>query len=261
MLSALFLVTISGFTIKSGVDRKSNDFGSNVRDKINSNKVINNNEAVSKFKRNEDKSHESANSDSSEIYFSDQDYYYDDDYNDDEFNNNDNTFDKGEKGGDENEEGNDDDIDDDVSKYAYDYTNDDEISDENHNENKHESELVRVIRKYVYEPSVVKTTHEYYDDSNDKEKYDKQYGAGPDDSEGKTHEDWPLLEDDNGVVVVVDSAQGVRSREQHGNQRCFFGWYLNANGICAPPRNKCEPGLVHNNAGECVGPDNGYWYK
>jgi hypothetical protein len=272
-------VTSSGFTLNSGVGRKSNDFGSHkplkIRDKINSNKVIINNGAANKFKRNEDESHESANEDSTEIYFSDEVYYYDDDEDDEDYDEDSDEYEKDVETDDN-----------DVSEYVYDYVNDNGIADENHNGNKHEAELVRVTRKYVFEPSASKTTQKYYDVTNHKDKdtseyritnyvYDKVNNRGNNENdlndddkqygERETHEDWPSLEVNNGVTAVadyvVDSAHGVPSSAQYGTPRCLFGWYLDANGVCAPPRNKCKPGLVYNKAGDCVGPDTGYWYK
>jgi hypothetical protein len=57
VLAAYIFVASSSFTLKSGVGRKSNDFGSHkslkIPDKTNFNKVINNNEMANKYKVNE----------------------------------------------------------------------------------------------------------------------------------------------------------------------------------------------------------------
>jgi hypothetical protein len=75
---------------------------------------------------------------------------------------------------------------------------------------------------------------------------------------------WSIL-DKNGAKYVaeniVEYAQSASGSNQNVKARCFFGWRLDANGACAPPRNECEPGLVRSEAGECVGPDESYWYK
>lgn len=60
---------------------------------------------------------------------------------------------------------------------------------------------------------------------------------------------------------VVDYVQSASSHEKNGNTRCMFGWRLDANGVCAPHRRECEPGLVRKAEGNSVGPDTGYWYK
>jgi hypothetical protein len=291
-------VASSSFTLKSGVGRKSNDFGSHkslkIPDKTNFNEVINNSDIANKSERNENGSNESSNGDSGEIYFSDLIYYYDDDEYDDkdgeneEFNNRDDTFGNGDKDTDENGDEDDETVDDDMPDYAYNYTNDrNGIPDQNHTVNKSEAELLRVTRKYVFEPSKINSDDINYKDKNDSEnrvasyvyyrvqnldndKNDpdddyKQYGGGVDDGVKKARDAWPSLEQDNGVTAVVDYVVDyvhvLPSSEQYGKSRCLFGWHLDAKGICAPPGNKCKPGLVHNTAGDCVRPDRGYWYK
>jgi hypothetical protein len=246
----LSLVPCCGFTLNYGDDRKSNDLSSvkslKIRDKIKSNEVVNNNEADNKFKTAEDEGHESDDEDSDGFYFSDEDedsdgYEKDDDTDDNA-----------------------------VPEYLYYYVDDNGIADENHNGNKHETELETVTTKYGFEPSVGKTTPKNYEDSSNKRKdasehriinyvygkfnnrgndendlnNDIQYVDGSDNNERTAEEEWPSLADDSGVRAVAGYVVEP-GRERYGNPRCLIG-------MCAPPRNKCEPGLVRNKAGDCV---------
>jgi hypothetical protein len=304
MFFTWLLVTSDGFSLNSDIHRKSNDtvpdtssnlmkFDENLV-KINSNRIINNNEIANKLKRNEEENDEFTKGDSEE------DYYYDEDGDDDD--DDDDEDDGGEVVDEEgdNDKGNEvraeeevydnNDEDEDESEYVYDQIKDKDIRSEENNGIKYEAELLRVSRGSVFEsskdrtkpiPRYDDTNYNTNNDDNDRDnKSDYSYNKvkyqdsdtaddrsdDDDDSESNTHEEvWPKLEDDNGVRAVVDyvvdNVKSSSSHEEDGKPRCFFGWRLDANGVCAPPRRECEPGLVRNTEGNCVGPDTGYWYK
>jgi hypothetical protein len=294
-----FLIS-DGFNLNSNVHRKSNDLLSDKPssvtkfDKslvnINPNKVINNNEIANKFKRNEDANKESTKEDSEKVYTVDEDGDGEDDEDEEVYGEDENDKDNDDSAEYEADDNNDydeyeyDDFNDD--EYEYDDFNDGEIGNEGNDGSTSETELLRATRGYVFEssegrtkpvPRYDDTNYNANNDDNDRDNrilysYDKVKNQDNDkdddrnDSEMNIHEeDWPTLEGDNGARAVadyvVDYVQSASNNEEDGNPRCFFGWRLDANGVCAPPRRECEPGFVRNAEGNCVGPDTGYWYK
>jgi hypothetical protein len=266
-------LTSDGFSLNSHVYLKSNDIvpetSSNLA-KINSDRIINNNEIANKLERYEEETK------STEQAF-DEYYYYDDD--EDEVVDEEDDNDKDNEDRAEDEVNYNEDKDEEV---VYDDFNDKDYRNEGNNEMKYETELLKVTRGYAFESSGGSTKLTPRRDTNynikidDNDRRDErgysynevtyQGNDTDDDSERNTHEeDWPALEDDNGgravADYVVDSVQSASSHEKDGKGRCFFGWHLDDNGVCGPPRRDCEPGLVRNAEGNCVGPDTGFWYK
>jgi hypothetical protein len=293
MFFACIFLTSDGFSLNSHIYLKSNDivpdtssnlvkFDKNLV-KINSNKIINNNEIDNKSERNEDEN-KSTEEDSDELYYYDEDGNGDDqdEVVDEEDDNDKDNEDRAEDEVDDNKDKNEDNM----SEYVYDYFKKKDINSEENNER----QLMRVTRGHVFESSEDRTELipryndtnnnnnnndtgrdnqraysynkvKYQDNNNEDDRSDSD-----DDSERNTHdEDWPVLEDDNGARAVadyvVDYVQSTSNHEKDGNSRCLFGWRLDVNGVCAPRRRECEQGLVRNEEGNCVGPDAGYWYK
>jgi hypothetical protein len=287
MLVTYFFLITNGFSLNSVIHRKSNDivpdtpsdlmkFDEN-RVKIHSSRMINNNEIANKLKRSEEENDEFTEEDSEEVY------YYDVDDDEDE------VVDKEDDNGKGNEDHAEDhynDEDKDESEYVYHQLNIKDIPSEENNGIKYETKLLRVTRRYVFEsskdttkpiPTHNNTNYNIKNDDNDRDnksynnfKYqdsDIEDDRNDDDvSERNTREKiWPTLGDDKGVTAVadyiVDYVQSASSHEEDGKSKCLFGWRLDANGVCAPPGRECDPGLVRNAEGNCIGPHTGYWYK
>jgi len=82
---------------------------------------------------------------------------------------------------------------------------------------------------------------------------------GANDSDKKVHKIYSIFKDENGArsvtVFIVEYAQIAPGSNHNVKTRCLFGWLPDANGVCKPPRNQCEPGFVGSEAGKCVRPD------
>jgi hypothetical protein len=230
--------------------------------KISSNQFVDNNGVANNLKTNEEGNKESMRNDSDDVH-----HYYEDDNNEgEEADEEDENFKVNEyRSEDELDDSNNDDGDD-MSEFVHDRLgNKDARSGENVG-SEHETELLRVTRGHAFEYSgnSTKTTTKF-DDNNNRISYNYDDVKNHDDDNDDHSDGWSTREEDNGVREVadyiVDYIRNSSGDEGGGKRRCLFGWRLDANGVCAPRRRQCEPGFLRNEEGNCVAPEEGYWYK
>jgi hypothetical protein len=268
MSFACILVTSVGFYLNLDVHRESNDVVSNTSSKVpefeknanlSSNKLIDDNkDFTNKLKRGEDWSTGSRKEDSDQIY-----YHYEDDNGDGGDNDDDDDKDEEELDdiSDQHEDG--------ISEYKYDVSDHKNIRSAEYIRSEYGTEVLKAPREYSLESSedrlepITKYDDNIDNDSNDRNNYDDIKKQDDDNDDSEQH--WPPFEEDKGVTAVADYVvgynQGASSDEEGGKPGCLLGWRLDASGVCAPHRRKCEQGFVRTEQGDCVRPDTGHWYK
>jgi hypothetical protein len=157
---------------------------------------------------------------------------------------------------------------DDVSRYWYDYMSDSGSANGYNIDSKSEKKPLSMAGKYASNYWENRNASKGEEDTNDNgtnkqnsdsrhRKYSVYHDVNNQDSDNERGNDRNLggngsemnkdkiwsISDKNGAKYVADYiveyAESASGSNQNGKARCFFGWRLDANGVCAPPRKEC----------------------